>query len=143
MLVLFYSIVPNFSVANSRNEITEKYSEITNVSPDFLPLGDDEKKLISNGNKLVSAIENYFHENGNYPATLEILVPDYIGEIPKTGYKRTYLFSLKIEDSIYDYSVIFAKNDPKFSEFSISVRYSMFDEWFYSSRKKNWEWINH
>ena len=140
MLVLFYSIVPNFSVANSRNEITEEYGEITNISPEFLPLGNDEKKLISNGNKIVSAIENYFHENGNYPATLEILVPDYIGEIPKTGYKRTYLFSLKIEEAVYDYSVISVKGN---QEFSISVRYGMFDEWYYSSEKKIWEWENH
>ena len=142
-IVFFYPIVPGFPVADSRNETAESYGEITNVAPDFLPLGNDEAKLISNGNKIVSAIEKYFHENGAYPSSLEILVPDYISEIPKTGYKRTYLLSLKTEEAVYDYSVIFVKDDPISSEFSISVRYGMFDEWYYSSRSKVWEWANH
>ncbi len=140
MLVLFYSAVPNFSVADSRGGMAEADGEITNVASDFLPLGDGEKRLILNGNKIVSAVEKYFRENGDYPSSLEILVPDYIDEIPKTGYKRTYLFSLKIEEAVYDYSVISVKGN---QEFSISVRYGMFDEWYYSSEKKIWEWANH
>ncbi len=142
-LIFVYSILPSFSLANSSTEIEESYEEISNVAPNFLPLGNSEKKLISNGNKIVSAIEKYFHENGDYPSSLEILVPDYIDKIPKTGYTRTYLFSLKIEESIYDYSATFVKDDPKFSGFSISVRYGMFDEWYFSSRTRVWEWTNH
>jgi len=53
-IVFFYSIVPGFSVVDSRNETAESYGEITNVAPKFLPLGNDEAKLISNGNKIVS-----------------------------------------------------------------------------------------
>ena len=91
MLVLFYSSVPNFSVAESRGGMAEADGEITNVASGFLPLGDGEKRLILNGNKIVSAVEKYFRENGDYPSSHEVLGPDYMGKIPKTGYKRTYL----------------------------------------------------
>ena len=135
----------SFSLANSSTEIEEPHEEISNVAPNFLPLGNSEKKLISNGNKIVSAIEKYFHENGDYPSSLEILVPDYIDEIPKTGYTRTYLFSLKIEESIYDYSATFVKDDPKFSGFSIGVCYGMFDECIFLQERKfgNGQIIDH
>ncbi len=141
--IFFYYVFPSFSVMDFRSESIDSYDEITNVAPDFLPLGNDEAKLISNGNKIISAVEKYFHENGEYPSSLKILVPDYISGIPKTGYKRTYLLSLRIEEAVYEYSVIFVKDNPKFSGFSIGVRYGMFDEWYYSSSRKLWEWANH
>ncbi len=126
---------------NFKANSSEEYSEITNVKSDFLPLSQSEKSLISNGNKIISAIEKYYSEAGNYPESLETLVPDYIYEIPKTNYKRTHL--LKIENAVYQYSLVFIKDAPELTEFYISVRYGTFDEWYYSSRTKLWEWENH
>ena len=58
-IIFFYTCFPNFSSQNLKTEITEEYDEITNVKSDFLPLGTDEKRLISNGNKIIAAVEKY------------------------------------------------------------------------------------
>ena len=44
------------------------------------------------GNTIVSALYEYEQKNGQFPEQLEILVPDYLSEIPKTvdGYNFSY-----------------------------------------------------
>ena len=134
---------PNFSMTIQKEKKTEEYNKIENVKSDFLPLDIEEKRLISNGNKLIFAIEKYFSEKDDYPPSLESLVPDYIAEIPKTGFKRFYLLSPKTEEAVFRYSFSSVKENPEFAGYTISVRYGMFDEWHYSSKTKLWEWENH
>ena len=110
--------------------------EITNVAPEFLPLGNSEKKLLANGNKIIFAVEKFATENGHFPKTLDDLVPKYLQEIPKTDWKRRYLLSFKVEDAVFSYS----RDD---THFFISVRYDFFDEWYYNSKTKLWQWANH
>ncbi len=45
----------------------------------------DIRRVIGAGNHLVSAIERYKNDNGEYPAGLAELVPAYLPTIPKTG----------------------------------------------------------
>ena len=110
--------------------------EITNVAPEFLPLGNSEKKLLANGNKIIFAVKKFATENGHFPKTLDDLVPKYLQEIPKTDWKRRYLLSFKVEDAVFSYS----RDD---THFFISVRYDFFDEWYYNSKTKLWQWANH
>ena len=142
-VAFLYRITPNLVSSKFENVQAEEYPEITNVAPKSRRLSNDEKRLIANGNKILAAIEKYLSENGDYPTTLKSLVPDYIEEIPKTGYTRSYLFSFKIEEAAYRYHATLIKERPQFAGFYISVRYGMFDEWSYSSYEKVWEHAVH
>ncbi len=42
------------------------------------------KESISRGKTIVAAIERYEDKNNSYPVSLEALVPEYIGRIPKS-----------------------------------------------------------
>ena len=146
MAALFIISVFLFSCANEEKSLPKKdgeissqvlkESEIKNVAKEFLPLGKCEEKLIMNGNKIIDAVDLYFSKNNKFPDALNDLVPDYISEIPKTGMKQLELFKLKIGDAAFDYY-----NDGNY--FSIKVRYDIFDEWYYNSQKKLWQWANH
>lgn len=48
---------------------------------------DTDKFLpsIERGDKVINTLESYFQENGNYPKTLNDLVPGFISEVPKVG----------------------------------------------------------
>jgi hypothetical protein len=54
---------------------------------------DDEIKVNQErGNKIVQAINDYQREQGQFPKQLDLLVPNYLSEIPKTisGYDFEY-----------------------------------------------------
>lgn len=135
ILFLFTSCTKN---VQSRELVqSQQKIEITNVAPEFLPLGEHEKVLLEKGNKIVSALEAYRAEKGGLPESLDDLVPQYLSEIPKTGMKRRYLLSFKVDDAAFQYGHHVGNN------FSVSVRYGLFDEWYYESWRGLWKWANH
>ena len=40
---------------------------------------------IEKGNEIIASLDSYLKQNGNYPKSLNDLVPDYMAEIPKAG----------------------------------------------------------
>lgn len=53
---------------------------------------------IERGNTVVEAIKHYQEDHGSLPEQLDILLPDYLSEIPKTITGGSYTFTLSYID---------------------------------------------
>ena len=97
------------TVAQSRIAITQTVeggnlptSKITTPSPTpnatFAPTfawwDEESEKSKEIGNKIVVAIENYYQDFGNYPKSLEDLIPRYLDEIPQTTTGHGFAYQL-------------------------------------------------
>ena len=68
--------------------ITTKYSDA------------DIKRIASQGNTVVYAINKYYKTNGTYPNSIQELVPNYLEAMPNTGFETKHI------DCIYNYQKI-------------------------------------
>lgn len=59
--------------------------------------------VAGNGNRLVDAIDRFTAKNGRPPERLDVLVPDYIDEIPRSGFPRCQEFTYNVweKDGVY------------------------------------------
>lgn len=53
------------------------------------------------GNKIVKALEMYNQDYGQYPENLEMLVPQYLSEVPKTSTGDDFFYKLRNLDGYY------------------------------------------
>jgi Tfp pilus assembly protein PilE len=69
------------------------------IVPGFFALQGRIKRAMTKGNLgiLRRSMEYYYHHNGTYPDNLELLVPQYIGVIPKV--ELGYIFKYKKTDA--------------------------------------------
>ena len=59
------------------------------------------------GNSIVNALEEYYLENGVYPETLEVLIPNYLSELPTTITGQMFNYKLLSIESSNPYSLSF------------------------------------
>lgn len=65
--------------------------------------------VIKNSNGLISSIDSYYNHNSKYPDSLEILIPQYIDKIPKSGVNG--IGSYQYENLGDNYEIRFYQND--------------------------------
>jgi hypothetical protein len=82
-------------------------------------------RLFERGNIIIEALAEYNKDHGDYPEELNELVPDYLSEIPSTGWARSL-----------DYSY---SRDGKVSHHYALTVYLVPDRWVYS-RRHLWYW---
>ena len=121
-LILFLSLI--FTV----------FATPSNVDKKYLPLSNAEEKSILNGNIVIEALSNYYSLNNCYPEDLSQLLPMYISEIPETFFRENFFWSKHAK---------FSYTRTSNNSFFLSVRYSIFDEWYYDFNEKLWKWQNH
>ena len=66
-------------------------------------LSPDEEIRINQerGNKIIEVLEDYNRDHGQFPKNLELLVPDYLSEIPKTITDKEFIYGLGGLDGYY------------------------------------------
>ena len=84
------------------------------------PADETILRAIEEGNKLISALEEFNNENGNYPEELEALVPSFLSDIPETGLRADDGFTYSrvpdelASDYIYGYRLVFFVSNTSF-----------------------------
>jgi len=92
--VIFLTSCNPFTKINSTN-IPEMDSNGTKIENDPKTEAHEEMKQGKEiANTILDALETYKKDKGNYPDTLEELVPGYLREIPQTGTKQNYQYRL-------------------------------------------------
>ena len=64
---------------------------------------------IKNANGLISSIDSYYNDNSMYPDSLEILIPQYLDKIPKSGVNG--IGGYQYENLKNNYEIRFYQND--------------------------------
>jgi hypothetical protein len=58
------------------------------------PLDQEIKTGMERGNRIIQAIEAYHSAKGEYPPTLDVLLPTYLSDIPMTSTGQAYFYRL-------------------------------------------------
>ncbi len=58
------------------------------------PLEQEIKTGMERGNRIIQAIEAYHSAKGEYPPTLDVLLPTYLSDIPMTSTGQAYFYRL-------------------------------------------------
>lgn len=84
------------------------------------PIDETTMRAIGEGNRIISALEEFNNENGTYPEQLEELVPSFLEDIPETGLRADdgFTYSRVPEefdsDYIYGYRLAFFVSNTRF-----------------------------
>jgi hypothetical protein len=74
--------------------LTPLPSSTPTAGPTLSPQDPEINDGIERGNVIIRAIEAYHADQGHYPSTLGILVPDYLAEVPVTVTDQAFMYRL-------------------------------------------------
>lgn len=95
-----------------------------------------EHRAVERGNKIISALETYYNDNGFYPQKLDELVPKYLPKIENTGF---FDFFMRPRRYIYRPEFSYVQFSLYYNLYFTSFYFIIFDtDFWYSSERKIW-----
>ena len=85
-----------------------KTVEITETPRATLNPNEEASKGIETGDEIVDAIENYHKDKGQYPKSLDDLIPEYLEKIPVTVTGEEYKYGVFEVEGFGPYSLHFS-----------------------------------